>query len=319
LICFCALLHRSAIRLWIIPKLITHSVQAGGNLGSTVLKTFLDESSFETTVLSRQGSSSTFPPGVKVIHADYGSSDSLREAFKGQDVVLSLVGGFAIGDQDKFIDAAIAAGVQRFIPSEYGNDTADARVRAIVPHLAGKYDSTQYLKSKEDQISWTSVVTGPFFDWCLAKGIFGLNHANRTATVYDNGAATFSATNLHTVALALVKVLEKPEDSKNRYIYLSGFQISQKQILEAAEKVTGEKWTVNHETANRLLEEGNAKIKTGDYSGILLLIQGITFGAKDELGKIEPEALWNEKLGLPKDDLEKSVRAVFNGKLAHEQ
>jgi hypothetical protein len=44
-----------------------------------------------------------------------------------------------------------------------------------------------------------------------------------------------------------------------------------------------------------------------------------TFGAKDELGKIEPEALWNEKLGLPKDDLEKSVRAVFNGKLAHEQ
>jgi hypothetical protein len=233
-------------------------------------------------------------------------------------VVLSLVGGFSIGDQDKLIDAAIAAGVQRFIPSEYGSNTADARARAIVPHFGGKYGATQYLKSKEDQISWTSVITGPFFDWCLEKGILGLNYADKTATVYDNGTATFSTTNLHTVALALVRVLEKHDESKNRYVYLSGFQTTQKQILEAAEKVTGEKWTVNHKAANELVEDGNAKIKTGDYSGVLVLIQAITFGAKDELGNFESEGLWNERLELPKDDLEKSVRAVFDGKLGHE-
>jgi hypothetical protein len=244
--------------------------------------------------------------------------DSLKEAFKDQDVVLSLVGGLAIGDQDLLIDAAIAAGVQRFVPSEYGINTADARTRAIVPHSEGKYGTTQYLKSKEGQISWTSVINGPFLDWCLANGIFDLNFADKTATVYDNGTATFSANNLHTIALALVKVLEKPDDSKNRYVYLSGLQTTQKQILEAAEKVTGEKWTVNHKTTQELVEEGNAKIKTGDYLGIVALIQAVTFGAKDELGNFESEGLWNEKLGLPKDDLETSIRAVIDGTPAHE-
>jgi uncharacterized protein YbjT (DUF2867 family) len=283
-----------------------------------VLKTFLNESSFNTTVLSRQGSSSTFPSGVKVIHADYDSPDSLKEAFKGQDVVLSLVASAVIGDQNSIIDAAIAAGVQRFVPSEFGSNTADARARAIVPFFEAKYGTVQYLKSKEDQISWTGVVTGPFFDWGLKVGFLGLIHASKTATLYDDGKATFTTTNLHTIALALVKTLEKPEDSKNRYIYVSGLQVTQKQILEVAEKVTGEKWSVSHKTVDELIEDGNVKIKTGDYSGVLQLIQGSTFGAKDELGNYESQGFWNDKLGLPKDDLEKSVRAVFDGKLGHE-
>jgi uncharacterized protein YbjT (DUF2867 family) len=293
---------------------MTYNVQAGGNLGPTVLNAFLNESSFNITVLSREGSSSTFPKGVKVIYANYDSPDSLKEAFEGQDVVLSLVGSSVVGDQNKIIDAAIAAGVQRFIPSEFGSNTADARTREVVPYFEAKYSTVNYLKSKESEISWTAVVTGPFFDWGLKVGFLGLNHANKTATIYDNGTAIFGATDLHTIALALVKVLEKPTDSKNQYVYISGFQTSQKQILEAAEKITGEKWTVNNVTVKELVEDGHAKIQKGDYSGILNLIQASTFEAKDQLGNFEFEGLWNEKLGLPKGDLEKSIRAAFEGK-----
>lgn len=282
------------------------------------MNAFLNESSFNTTVLSREGSSSTFPSGVKVIHANYDTPNSLKDAFKGQDVVISLVGSSVLGDQNKFIDAAIAAGVQRFVPSEFGSNTRDSRTRAIVPAFEAKYGTVNYLKSKEREISWTSVITGAFFDWGLKVGFLELNHANKTATLYDNGAATFSATNVHTVALTLIKALEKPEISKNQYVYVSGFQTSQKQILEAAEKITGEKWTVTNTAAKELIENGRAKVQKGDYSGILDLIKGATFEAKDQLGDLEPEGLWNEKLGLPKDDFEKSIRAAFEGKLAGE-
>jgi hypothetical protein len=293
-------------------------IGAGGNIGVPVLNTFLKESSFNTTVLSREGSSSTFPSTVKVIHANYDSPDSLKKAFEGQDVVLSLVAGHVLGDQNKFIDAAIAAGVKRYIPSEFGSNTTDARTRAIVPVFEAKYGTVNYLKTKEKEISWTSFITGPFFDWGLKVGFLGFDLASKSANIYDNGTATFSGTNQHTIALAIIKALEKADVSKNQYVFVSGIQTSQKEILEAAEKITGQKWNVTHGSSKALIEESQAKVQKGDFSGIGGLIQGATFGTEEQLGDLSPAGLWNEKLGLPKDDLEKTIRAALEGKLAHE-
>jgi uncharacterized protein YbjT (DUF2867 family) len=297
---------------------ILTTYQAGGNLGPSILNAFLHNSSFNTTVLSREGSSSTFPSGVKVVRANYDSIDSLKKAFEGQDVVISLVAGAVLGDQNKLIDAAIAAGVKRFLPSEFGSNTEDPRTRAIVPVFEAKLGTVNYLKSKESEISWTSIVNGPFFDWGLKVGFLGFNAADKAATLYDNGAATFSTTNLHTIGLAVVKALENAEATKNQYVYISGFQTSQKQILEAAEKITGQKWTVTNASSKATIEEGRAKLAKGDFSGIGNLIVGATFGPDEQLGDLKPAGLWNEKLGLEEIDFETSVRKALEGKLAHE-
>ncbi|KAH7398663.1 hypothetical protein DE146DRAFT_788688 [Phaeosphaeria sp. MPI-PUGE-AT-0046c] len=286
-------------------------VGAGGNVGAVLLDTLLKESSFKVTVLSRQSSQSTFPSGVQALHADYDSQDSLAKAFKGQDVVVSLVASDVLKDQTKLIDAAIAAGVQRFLPSEFGSDTVDPRNRALVPISKDKHDIIKYLKSNESKISWTSIISGPFFDWCLRVGFHGFDYKNKTATLYDNGTAKFSTTNLHTVALTVVKALEKAELTKNQYVYVAGFQTSQKEILAIAEKITDTKWTVNDVPAKDMIEKGHTKIQQEDYSGILDLLISSTFG-EDEVGYLDPAKLWNEKLGLPEDDLESSIRAVFS-------
>lgn len=222
-----------------------------------------------------------------------------------------------LGDQNKFIDAAIAAGVQRFVPSDFGSNTTDAKLRAIVPASESKFGTVNYLKSKEKEISWTSFITGAFFDWCLMVGFFGLSFSDKSATLYDNGTATFSTTNLRSIGLSVVKALEDPELSKNKYVYVSGFQTTQKQILEVAEKITGDKWTVTNVATKDLIKEGGDKIQKGDYSGIYDQIKGAGFGS-DKLGDLTSEGLWNEKLGLPKGDFEKSVRAGFEGKLGQE-
>ena len=91
--------------------------------------------------------------------------DSLTEAFKGQDAVISLVARAVVGDQNKFVDAAIAAGVKRFIPSEFGTNTLSDKLPAIAPVFEGKKSTADYLESKEGSIDWTSIITGPFFDW----------------------------------------------------------------------------------------------------------------------------------------------------------
>lgn len=291
-------------------------IGAGGNLGPSVLRAFLS-SSFNTSVLSREGSNSTFPSGVKVLRANYESADSLKQAFQGQDAVISLVGGGALGDQNKLIDAAIAAGVKRFIPSEFGSDTPNPKTRAIVPIFNAKTGTVDYLKSKESAISWTSVITGPFFDWGLKVGFLGFNAQNKTATIVDSGNATFSTTNLGLIGEAVVKALENAEATKNQYVYVSGFQTNQNEILAAAEKITGEKWAVNKTTSKDLITKGNELLQKGDFSGLGPLIQAVTF-SDEQLGDLKPSGIWNEKLSLRQESLEDSIKAGFSGKLLHE-
>ncbi|KAJ4358957.1 hypothetical protein N0V95_002573 [Ascochyta clinopodiicola] len=291
-------------------------IGAGGNLGPSILKAFLN-SSFNTTVLSREGSSSTFPSGVKVIRANYDSVDSLTQALKGQDAVISLVGGGAIGDQNKLIDASVAAGVQRFIPSEFGIDTTNPKAQAIVPIFKGKVSTVDYLKSKEDKLSWTAIATGPFFDWGLKVGFLGFHVSSKTATIIDSGNAIFSATNLHTIGSAVVKTLENAEATKNKRVYVSEVQTSQNEILAVAEKITGEKWTVKKVGLQDHIAAGNALLQKGDFSGIGHLIQAAVFG-DESLSDLKPLGLWNEKLGLKQGSLEDTIKAWLAGKLADE-
>lgn len=54
---------------------------------------------------------------------DYNGKDSLVDALRGTHTLLSFVQPLSDSDQTaqkKLIDAAIAAGVKRFAPSEYG-------------------------------------------------------------------------------------------------------------------------------------------------------------------------------------------------------
>lgn len=64
------------------------------------------------------------------------------------------------------IDACVKAGVKRFIPGEFGSNSAPQAVRDAVPWFQGKMDIVNYLKSKEKEgLTWTSLICGSFFDW----------------------------------------------------------------------------------------------------------------------------------------------------------
>lgn len=61
----------------------------------------------------------------------------------------------------------MATGVKRFIPSEFGSNTLNARVVELFsPALDLKVSVLKYLKEQESRgLSWTGIATGPFFDW----------------------------------------------------------------------------------------------------------------------------------------------------------
>ncbi len=120
------------------------------------------------TVLTREDSKtkSQLPEGTRLVSADFASHSSLVTAFKGADAVISAIGSMAIASQPKLIDAAIEAGVKRFIPSEFGADTFNEKARQF-PVYRGKIATIDYLieKAQEGKIEWTAILGGPFLDW----------------------------------------------------------------------------------------------------------------------------------------------------------
>lgn len=116
-----------------------------------------------TSALSRVGSSSVFPGQVTVLRTDY-SPESLEEAFKGQDVIICMLGDGAFALQEDIIRAAIKAGVKRIFPSEFGCRTFVPKVVDLMPYFRPKRALIEWLKTQEDAISWTALIPGPFFD-----------------------------------------------------------------------------------------------------------------------------------------------------------
>ena len=155
--------------------MLTNS-QATGHVGEYVLPALAQ--AFPVTILTRTGSSRASSPAVaayKVVTADFDSVDSLRDAIRGTgaDVVVSLVGQAGIEMQPKLIDAAVQAGVRRFLPSEFGGDTMKDTVKEL-PVFSSKVPTMDMLQklATEGKIEWTAITTGPLFDFCKLANDF---------------------------------------------------------------------------------------------------------------------------------------------------
>jgi len=85
---------------------------------------------------------------------------------KGQDAIISAIGASGFQEQKVIIDAAIKAGVKRFIPSEFSTNTLSEAVRQLVPVFEPKKAILQYLMEKESTgLTWTGLSIGAMFDW----------------------------------------------------------------------------------------------------------------------------------------------------------
>jgi hypothetical protein len=102
---------------------------------------------------------------VTVIKSDY-TEAKLAKVFEGQDAIVSAVGASGFAEQKIYIDAAVKAGVKRFIPSEFSGNTPNDVVRQLVPAFEPKKEILDYLRAKEATgMSWTGLATGLLFDW----------------------------------------------------------------------------------------------------------------------------------------------------------
>ncbi|PVH74502.1 NAD(P)-binding protein [Cadophora sp. DSE1049] len=288
---------------------------ASGTLGPHVLKALVD-ANFQVTVLTRSKKPGAYDASVTAVEVDFTSVESLTAALKDIDGLVSTVGAAAVENQTILIDAAIAAGVKRFIPSEYGVCTTSPKVEAL-PLYAPMFKIKQYLKEKArlGKLTWTILACGAFLDMMFGGPIL-LDFANHKATLFDEGDNRISSTSLPNIGNAIVGILKNFDATKNKIVRTSEVILTQNELLRIAEGLRPDvKWEISKVQTSALLKEGLDKLGAGDFSMpvIMKILTGTAF-AGDSYGGAYDETD-NELLGV-KELTEEDVRKLIAGKLA---
>lgn len=157
--------------------------QITGAIGASVIQA-LGTAGFQVQALTRM-QPDVVPRPINAIKVDYSDEKTLCNVLRGQDAVVSCLGDTpaAVEAQEALLTACIAAGVKRFIPSEFGSDTTNERVRSY-PFFDAKVRLQQRLEEVvrvQDDFSYSLLITGPFLDWGLSTVPFIINIGNRTA------------------------------------------------------------------------------------------------------------------------------------------
>ncbi|KAJ5114755.1 NmrA-like family protein [Penicillium alfredii] len=285
---------------------------ASGSIGKIILNSLVASSQFTVTVISRQESEAAFPSDVAVHKTDF-SNAGLEAALKGQDAVISAVGATAFGEQKKIVDAAIRAGVKRFIPSEFSASSQNEAVLQLLPLFGQKKELIEYLKTKESEgLTWTGIATSLLFDWGLGNGFLEFDIANRSATIWDGGNHSFTLTNEKQLGQSVVSVLQHPQETSNKYLYVASVETTQKEILATLEEATGAKWTVKETTTDAEVSGGFKKLGAGDFSGAFALVRATGFGNTPGLhaNYAKDESLANAVLGLSLESIQETIKRV---------
>ena len=141
----------------------------------------------------------------------------------------------------------------------------------------------------------------------------GYDLSTKTATLVDGGNTRFSTTNGAQIGRALVAVLQHDSATANKVVFVESFTTTQLEALAALEKISGQKWKVVEKKSEDVRAEGFKALREGNiYQGGAALITALVHGkeALEDHSSVEG-GIWNDRLGLAKENLEEVVRKIF--------
>ncbi len=192
--------------------------------------------------------------GVNIIEGDLDDPASLARACAGQDIVISAVGAGQIMQQVELARAAQAAGVKRFIPSEFGVD----------PFAAASDSSDLFqVKAKAQEeikkigIPMTPIYTNGFMEfWATGLGQLGPTAPPDTVQHYGDGDKEAYMVSLPDIARYVHAIIEDPT-SANKELTIQSDKISQNGLIDLWEQISGKtvnKTPVSAEEMDRVID-----------------------------------------------------------------
>ncbi|OLN84884.1 hypothetical protein CCHL11_03964 [Colletotrichum chlorophyti] len=285
---------------------------AGGNLGPSILKELMDSNKFNITILTRKAGSQKCPQGVTVKEVDYESRDSLIEALKGQDALVNCTNSFDPQVATRVIDAAVAAGIYRYIPSDFGLDP-DRAHNPSLPVFGIKAMAHAYMQQKAKdhggKFSYTLITNGAFLDMAIRTSFMGVDVKNKRLSLFNDGENVIPYTMTGDVAKAVVGVLLHPEETVNRTAYIHSVNKSQKQMGAIAKEAVDGSWETTTVDVDAKYADSMESIKKGVKTPDVMYPQLIYACSKKEFAQPWPKSD-NALLGI-KEMSDEELKAVF--------
>ncbi|KAI5863998.1 NAD(P)-binding protein [Durotheca rogersii] len=303
-------------------------VGAAGTVGTYIVEELLKTGKHEITAVTRKDSQAVIPAGLKVAKVDYEDESTLVSALQGQEVLIITMHIRAPqGTQEKLIRAAAAANVPYVLPNEWSPDMADEAMSTDI--ILGHAEiATRKLIEELGKSSWIGMITSFWYEYSLGTGpeTFGMDWKKRTWTFFDDGETKINVITWAQTGRAVAKLLSLPiqpeveggpslSGYKNKFVYVSSYLLSQKDMFAVVCRVTGTKasdWTIAYEDSTKRFQDARALVLGGDQTAFVKFLYSRLF-FKDGSGNFEDRrGLDNDVLGLPKEDLDASTKAAID-------
>ncbi|WP_232846651.1 NmrA family NAD(P)-binding protein [Devosia beringensis] len=217
---------------------------ASGDLGSRIA-TALTARGATVRALLRAGSSEAKlamvrATGATPVTVDFNDAAALARACEGAGIVVSVLNGLApimIDLQTRLLDAAIAAGVPRFMPSDFSLDFTRTR-----PGDNRNMDLRREFQARIDAapIKAQSVLNGMFSDLITGQAPI-IMHKQRRVMHWGDVDQKLDLTTKDDVADYAADVALDAEAP--RFSRIAGSSVSTRQLAEIMTRLTGQRYT----------------------------------------------------------------------------
>lgn len=199
-------------------------------------------------------------------------------------------------------------------------DTTHPDAGKVIPQLQAKIDTCKYLERRTDQISYSLIYTGSFFDWVFRfPDAMGYDVPGHRATIYDGGDVEFEVTTVMRIGEAVAAVLapEHRMETKNQHVFINSFTTTQNQVIAELEKVTGQKFAVAEEKLDGFRERAMQRTDVDPVElHMAVVLIGLCFAGPGGLALCSKDPrigeLWNKRLGLPEESFRNAVEEVVD-------
>lgn len=277
---------------------------ATGDLGARIVRALLDhDPDVRVRVLTRSGSSpaadrlAAASDRVSVVGAAYDDHDALVSALAGVDVAVSAVSGtrsVIVDAQTALLRAAVAAGVPRFVPSDYSAD-----YRAITPGTNRNFELRREFAATVDAapVRATSVLNGAFTDMLTGQAPMIL-FDRRTVLYWSSADQVLDFTTKDDTAR--VTALAALDPDAPRYVEVAGDRVTARSVADTLSQLTGTRfrtqWAGTASTLSGMARIGRRLSSAGDEEPFPAW-QGMQYFVSMFSGEAELHHVANDRYG----------------------
>lgn len=249
---------------------------------------------------------------------DYDNEQDLKRVCEDAYCVISALLGVedvVVGIQSRLLNAAIAANVRRFIPSDFSVDffvLPKGSNRNFDLRLQFHELADQIVKQSKSDIEITSIFQGAFTD-LLASGWVLFDYKKSNITYFGSPDTKMDFTSRENTAV-FTAAAALDSDRTPKKLFISGVRLTPKEAEQIATRVTGVSFKLKHVMSLKMLRVVIAIMKFFNpaKNNPLPIWVGMQYGYCQALGTATPQHLDNDRYqGIEWDGVEDVILKAY--------